>query len=249
MAMGTYKYMAPERFSGNQVTYRSDIYSLTCVLSECLTGSPPHRADSIERLIAAHLIEPTPRPSQLRPGMVPVALDEWIAKGMAKNPEERYRSAGDLANAALEALTAPEQHQAARILQRGEDVAAAATMARPAMSGTGAQGWTPDPAAGHASWPGQPGIPPHARPAGPPAFNQPHLAQQPDFTPPPAPPNRRNRKLAWLIGAAVVLLVATFGYLVRPHQSASTPACGQTVLPFTGIDFRLSPGGVAVDNA
>src|SRR5205807_839331 len=59
MAMGTYKYMAPERFSGNQVTYRSDIYSLTCVLSECLTGSPPHRADSIERLIAAHLIEPT----------------------------------------------------------------------------------------------------------------------------------------------------------------------------------------------
>src|SRR5215469_11145950 len=115
MAMGTYKYMAPERFTRDEVTYRSDIYSLACVLGECLTGSPPYHADSVERLIAAHLMEPTPRPSQLRPGAVPVALDEVIAKGMAKNPEDRYRSAGDLGNAALDALTAPEQHQAARI--------------------------------------------------------------------------------------------------------------------------------------
>jgi serine/threonine-protein kinase len=67
MAMGTYKYMAPERFTGNEVTYRSDIYALACVLGECLTGSPPFRADSIERLVAAHLMEPAPRPSQLRP--------------------------------------------------------------------------------------------------------------------------------------------------------------------------------------
>ena len=52
---------------------------------------------------------------------------------MAKKPEERYRSAGELANAALDALTAPEQHQAARILQHGEDAAAAETMARPAV--------------------------------------------------------------------------------------------------------------------
>jgi serine/threonine protein kinase, bacterial len=249
MTMGTYKYMAPERFTRDEVTYRSDIYSLACVLGECLTGSPPYRADSVERLIAAHLMEPTPRPSQLRPGAVPVAIDEVIAKGMAKNPEERYRSAGDLANAAHNALTAPEQHQATTILQRGEDLevgkaAAAATMARPAMSGTGAQGSTPN----RGSWPGQPGIPPYSRPVGPPAFSQPHRAQQPDFNPPPAPPSRRNRKLVWLIGAAVVVLVAAFGYLVRPHQSASTPACGQSVLPFTGIDFRLSPGGVAVDN-
>ena len=99
--MGTYKYMAPERFTDNEVTYRSDIYSLACVLGECLTGSPPFRADSIERLVAAHLMEPAPRPSQLRPGRVPAALDQVIAKGMAKNPEERYRSASELANAAL----------------------------------------------------------------------------------------------------------------------------------------------------
>ena len=132
MAMGTYKYMAPERFSDHEVTYRSDIYSLACVLGECLTGTPPFRADSIERLVAAHLMEPAPRPSQLRPGRVPAALDQVVAKGMAKNPEDRYRSAGDLANAALHALTAPEQHQAESILQHTEDAANAHTMIRPA---------------------------------------------------------------------------------------------------------------------
>src|SRR6202035_2988249 len=138
MALGTYKYMAPERFSDNEVTYRSDIYSLACVLGECLTGTPPYHADSIERLVAAHLMEPAPRLSQLRPGRIPAAMDEVIAKGMAKNPDERYRSAGELANAALDALTAPEQHQAESILQHGQD---AETMARPAAAGNGGVNW------------------------------------------------------------------------------------------------------------
>ncbi|MBO0865349.1 MAG: serine/threonine protein kinase, partial [Mycobacterium sp.] len=83
MAMGSYNYMAPERFTGHEVTYRADIYSLTCVLAECLTGSPPYRANSIERAVGAHLTEPPPRPSQLLPGRVPVALDQVIATGMA----------------------------------------------------------------------------------------------------------------------------------------------------------------------
>ncbi len=52
LAMGTYNYMAPERFGADQVTYRADIYSLACVLGECLTGSPPYPCDSVERLIA-----------------------------------------------------------------------------------------------------------------------------------------------------------------------------------------------------
>lgn len=103
-AVGTYNYMAPERFTGDEVTYRADIYALACVLGECLTGAPPYRADSVERLIAAHLMDPAPQPSQLRPGRVPPALDQVIAKGMAKNPAERFMSAGDLAIAAHDAL-------------------------------------------------------------------------------------------------------------------------------------------------
>ncbi|WP_249026262.1 serine/threonine-protein kinase, partial [Mycobacterium xenopi] len=120
-AVGTYNYMAPERFSGDQVTHSADIYSLACVLAECLTGSPPYPTDSMERLIASHLMQPPPRPSELRPGKIPPALDQVIAKGMAKNPNERYRSAGELARAAHDALTTSEQHQAATILQQSEE--------------------------------------------------------------------------------------------------------------------------------
>jgi serine/threonine protein kinase, bacterial len=230
MAMGSYKYMAPERFTGKEVTYRSDIYALACVLGESLTGTPPFQADSIERLVAAHLMEPAPRPSQLRPGRVPAALDKVIAKGMAKNADERYRSAGDLANAALDALTAPEQDQAARI---SEEAAAAETMARPAAPGNGAAGWRPPP----------------ARPVSQPAYNPPPHTQHPDFA--PSALARRNKRKWWvLLGVAVVLLVAVFGYLVRPHSGgATTQACGQNVLPFNGLNFRLSPGGVAVDSS
>ena len=238
-AMGTYKYMAPERFTGNEVTYRSDIYALACVLGECLTGWPPYRADSIERLVAAHLMEPAPRPSQLRPGMVPAALDQVIAEGMAKNPEERYRTAGELANAALDALTAPEQHQAESILQQGEHAAVAETMARPAAAGAGVRGWPARPADAGG----------RANPSVVPSAGKPAAPYQPDFS--PSAPERRHKRKWWiLIGAAAVLLVAVFGYVVRPHHpSPAAQVCGQNVLPFNGLTFRLSPGGVAVDSA
>jgi serine/threonine-protein kinase len=238
MALGTYKYMAPERFRDHEATYRSDIYSLACVLGECLTGAPPFRADSIERLVSAHLMEPAPRPSQLRPGKVPAALDQVIAQGMAKNPEARYRSAGELASAALHALTVSEQHQAESILQHGEDAANAHTMARPAAAAAGARSWSAAPA-GASGW---------AYHSGGSLPGRPNATQQPDFSSPP--PQRRDRRRLWLIiGAVAVLLVAVFGYVVRPHGGPAAESCGQNVLPFNGLNFRLSPGGVAVDSA
>jgi len=119
-AVGTWKYMAPERFSNDEVTYRADIYALACVLHECLTGAPPYRSDSAGTLVTAHLMDPIPQPSTARPG-IPKAFDTVIARGMAKKPEDRYASAGDLAMAAHDALSDPDQDHAANILRRSQE--------------------------------------------------------------------------------------------------------------------------------
>jgi serine/threonine protein kinase, bacterial len=117
--LGTWGYMAPERFTTDEVTSRADVYALACVLYECLTGSPPYRIDSIEAAYMAHQHQPIPRPSQARP-TIPVVFDRIIAKGMAKNPVDRYASAGDLGRAAHNALTATDQTQADRIVAHSE---------------------------------------------------------------------------------------------------------------------------------
>ena len=104
MILGTLTYMAPERFGDGVVDARCDIYALACVLHECLTGQQPFPGDSMEQQIAGHLTLPPPRPSQHRSD-VPVGLDEVIATGMAKDPDQRYQSADQLATAAHRALT------------------------------------------------------------------------------------------------------------------------------------------------
>ncbi len=118
-AVGTWKYMAPERFSNDKVTPRADVYALACVLYECLTGAPPYRAESAGGLVTSHMMEPIPRPSADGFGVDP-AFDNVIACGMAKNPIERYATAGDLAEAAHDALSRPERDRAATILRRSE---------------------------------------------------------------------------------------------------------------------------------
>ncbi|HEY6577542.1 MAG TPA: serine/threonine-protein kinase, partial [Mycobacterium sp.] len=149
-AVGTYAYMAPERFTSGVVTYRADIYALACVLHECLTGSQPYGGDSVSVVITAHLMQPIPRPSAERPG-VPAAFDQVIARGMAKKADERYASAGDLAMAATAALTVRDQDQAETILQRGEAATLPskrfdpATIAAPPPGGRPPFGATPPP--------------------------------------------------------------------------------------------------------
>ncbi len=105
--IGTFAYIAPERLDGQgQEDARVDIYSLACVLYECLAGEPPFGGDTMARLVAAHLNTPPPRPSITRPE-VPAQVDEVIATGMAKDPEQRYASTVELANAAHDAITTP----------------------------------------------------------------------------------------------------------------------------------------------
>ena len=103
LIIGSCAYMAAERFAGGQVGPAADIYSLTCLLYECLTGRAPFETGGdLRQLMTAHMFSPPPRPSMMRPGITR-AFDDVIAKGMAKRPSDRYASAGALAKAATAA--------------------------------------------------------------------------------------------------------------------------------------------------
>ncbi|GJJ16361.1 serine/threonine-protein kinase [Mycolicibacterium mageritense] len=100
--IGSSAYMAPERFGGGPVGPPADIYALTCLLYECLTGRPPFETGDLRQLMSAHMFTPPPRPSIMRRGITR-AFDEVIARGMAKEAAARYPTAGDLARAATQA--------------------------------------------------------------------------------------------------------------------------------------------------
>jgi predicted Ser/Thr protein kinase len=103
MAVGTFAYMSPERIETGVADGSSDLYSLACVLYECLTGRLPFPGDSIHQQIAGHLSKPAPRPSVVA-ASVPPAFDQVIARGMAKDPGQRYPTVMAFADAARAAL-------------------------------------------------------------------------------------------------------------------------------------------------
>jgi serine/threonine-protein kinase len=98
--IGTVEYCSPEQLRGERTDARADVYSLGCVLFAALCGRPPFAPGTVTSTMLAHLHDPSPRPSSLG---APREFDRVITRALAKRPEDRYPSTGDLGRAALAA--------------------------------------------------------------------------------------------------------------------------------------------------
>ncbi|MGV9860580.1 protein kinase domain-containing protein [Gordonia sp. NPDC003425] len=119
-AIGSIAYMAPELFDAVPVSAASDIYALTCVLYECITGSVPHPSDTVSSAIKAAVMAPAPRPSTVNSD-VPASLDAVIRRGLDADPSRRYRTASELAAAARRALAPGVAGEEEVFAENGDD--------------------------------------------------------------------------------------------------------------------------------
>ena len=101
---GSPLYMSPEQCNGKSLDQRSDIYSLGCLMYETLSGVPPIMGDTFVNTVVKHINE-TPAPfSQAAPdAQIPTQVEAVIMKCLAKNPEDRYQSAGEVRQSLLDA--------------------------------------------------------------------------------------------------------------------------------------------------
>jgi serine/threonine-protein kinase len=242
-AIGTVAYMAPERFSTDTIDARADTYALACVLSECLTGVQPFPGESVERQLAGHLTLPPPRPSTMQPG-VPPALDDVIAKGMAKNPDDRYATTKDFAAAARAALGGASITDHRGAARPSNPAALASQPAPPSLPGPPSMPGSPSqPAApvypslsaSAPSWPAAASAPVPYPDTGqnPLSAGAPPTAQQPMGGPPPPPPmgggptpwpaapgsqlsqgNQQRWLVPALLGGAALLLIVVIAAVV-----------------------------------
>ena len=101
--VGTIDYVPPEQIEGGSIDGRADVYALGCVLFECLAGQRPYARDSELSVVFAHLNEPPPLLTDFRPEL-PQAFDGVFQTALAKSPDDRYSTCGDLAAAARAAM-------------------------------------------------------------------------------------------------------------------------------------------------
>jgi tetratricopeptide (TPR) repeat protein len=127
-AVGTPKYMAPEQAGGESVDFRSDLYSLACVLYEMLAGDAPYTGPSAHVIIVRSALGPPPAVREVR-AEVPEALEALITRNLSAEPADRSPSASAVAAGLDESLTAPAtpvfpplpEQSTAAALERGRD--------------------------------------------------------------------------------------------------------------------------------
>jgi serine/threonine protein kinase len=135
--VGTLHYVSPEQIQGGEIGRSSDLYALAGVLYECLTGIVPYPKDSEVALIHAHLSEAPPQVTAACPDL-PRAIDEVIAKGMAKDPSLRHGTATELMHEAAEALDEHSTISPAPSSSRPAARSVAGAPVEPIDTGTGA---------------------------------------------------------------------------------------------------------------
>lgn len=130
--VGTIDYVPPEQVEGGTVDGRADVYSLGCVLFECLTGERPFDRESELSVLFAHLNDPPPQATDRRPEL-PAAFDALFETALAKSPDNRYSTCGELARAARAALSgralAPRKRHRLRVAAAAALVLAGAVVA------------------------------------------------------------------------------------------------------------------------
>jgi serine/threonine-protein kinase len=107
-AIGSFAYMAPERFTGQPATPAADIYALACVLHETLTGTAPYPGNSLQHVIADHVSKPPPRPSAVNSLFLRIRRGHRAGHG--QEPDDRYGSAAAFGRAAQRALQPREMY-------------------------------------------------------------------------------------------------------------------------------------------
>jgi len=106
LTVGSSSYMSPEQINADQrIDGRSDLYSLGCVLFECLSGRPPFVRRGEAMVLQLHLTEPAPDVRAIRPD-VPEDLAGAINRALSKIPAERWRSAAEMRQAVAGCLAA-----------------------------------------------------------------------------------------------------------------------------------------------
>jgi eukaryotic-like serine/threonine-protein kinase len=106
--LGTARYMSPEQVQGERVDARTDLYALGVMLFEMLSGRVPYQADSVMTLMMMHVQKPIPNILELRPDVPPYLV--WVLnRALAKRPEDRFTTAGEMAAALRDTTAVPPQ--------------------------------------------------------------------------------------------------------------------------------------------
>ncbi|HJZ46682.1 MAG TPA: protein kinase [Roseiflexaceae bacterium] len=126
--IGTPIYMAPEQLQGKAVDARTDIYSLGVVLYQALTGESPFVAETPLAVAMMHIHNPLRPPRQLNPA-IPESIERVVLRALAKNPDDRFQAAGEVAVALREALAA--HYSAAPVMPEPPPIAPPTPAAEP----------------------------------------------------------------------------------------------------------------------